>query len=44
VIENDKALATLVLIFAPLSLISIGGGPSVFAEMQRQGKFLPVQS
>jgi chromate transporter len=36
VIENDKALATLVLVFAPLSLISIGGGPSVFAEMQRQ--------
>lgn len=26
----------LVLVFAPLSLVSLGGGPSIFAEMQRQ--------
>ena len=26
----------LVLVFAPLSLVSLGGGTSVFAEMQRQ--------
>ncbi len=29
-------LAALVLVFAPLSLVSLGGGPSIFAEMQRQ--------
>lgn len=29
-------LVALALIFAPLSLVSLGGGPSVFAEMQRQ--------
>ena len=34
--ENEKAIAALALIFAPLSLISIGGGASVLAEMQRQ--------
>ena len=32
----DRILA-LLLVFAPLSLVSLGGGPSVFAEMQRQG-------
>ena len=32
----DRLLA-LVTVFAPLSLVSIGGGPSIFAEMQRQG-------
>ena len=32
---NDRLLA-LVLVFAPISLVSLGGGPSVFAEMQRQ--------
>lgn len=31
----DRLLA-LALVFAPLSLISLGGGTSVFAEMQRQ--------
>lgn len=31
----DRLLA-LVLVFAPLSLVSLGGGPSIFAEMQRQ--------
>ena len=31
----DRLLA-LALVFAPLSLVSLGGGPSVFAEMQRQ--------
>ena len=31
----DRLLA-LVLVFAPISLVSLGGGPSVFAEMQRQ--------
>jgi chromate transporter len=29
-------LWALVMVFAPLSLVSIGGGPSIFAEMQRQ--------
>ncbi|MBV1798560.1 chromate transporter [Siccirubricoccus sp. G192] len=29
-------LFALVLVFAPLSLVSLGGGPSIFAEMQRQ--------
>jgi len=29
-------LVALALVFAPLSLVSLGGGPSVFAEMQRQ--------
>lgn len=33
--EPDRLLA-LVLIFVPLSLVSLGGGPSIFAEMQRQ--------
>ena len=32
---GDRLLA-LVLVFAPISLVSLGGGPSVFAEMQRQ--------
>lgn len=32
---GDRLLA-LVLVFAPLSLVSLGGGPSIFAEMQRQ--------
>ena len=31
----DRLLA-LFLVFAPLSLVSIGGGTSIFAEMQRQ--------
>ncbi|MCB4823664.1 chromate transporter [Roseicella aerolata] len=31
----DRLLA-LILVFAPLSLVSLGGGPSIFAEMQRQ--------
>lgn len=31
----DRLLA-LFLVFAPLSLVSLGGGPSIFAEMQRQ--------
>jgi len=31
----DRLLA-LALVFAPLSLVSLGGGPSIFAEMQRQ--------
>jgi chromate transporter len=31
----DRLLA-LALVFAPISLVSLGGGPSVFAEMQRQ--------
>jgi chromate transporter len=33
---DDKTLEALVLIFVPLSLVSIGGGPSVLAEMQHQ--------
>ena len=31
----DRLLA-LLFVFAPLSLVSLGGGPSIFAEMQRQ--------
>lgn len=33
---DEKTLLTLALVFAPLSLVSIGGGPSVIAEMQHQ--------
>jgi chromate transporter len=33
---DEKTLAALTLVFAPLSLVSIGGGPSVIAEMQHQ--------
>jgi chromate transporter len=33
---DEKTLAALALVFAPLSLVSIGGGPSVIAEMQHQ--------
>jgi chromate transporter len=29
-------LFAIFLVFAPLSLVSFGGGPSIFAEMQRQ--------
>ena len=32
----ENRLLALVLIFAPLSVVSIGGGPGIFAEMQRQ--------
>ncbi|MBY0331159.1 MAG: chromate transporter [Acetobacteraceae bacterium] len=31
----DRLIA-LALVFAPLSVVSLGGGPSIFAEMQRQ--------
>jgi chromate transporter len=33
---DEKTLATLALVFAPLSLVSIGGGPAIIAEMQHQ--------
>jgi chromate transporter len=33
---DEKTLLTLALVFAPLSLVSIGGGPSAIAEMQHQ--------
>jgi len=33
---DDRTLWALVVIFVPLSLVSIGGGPSVFAEIQHQ--------
>jgi chromate transporter len=33
---DEKTLAALALVFAPLSLVSICGGPSVIAEMQHQ--------
>ena len=33
---DEKTLATLVLVFAPLSLVSVGGGPAIIAEMQHQ--------
>jgi chromate transporter len=34
--EDSRTLVALVFVFAPLSLVSIGGGPTVFAEMQHQ--------
>jgi chromate transporter len=34
--DDGRTLAALTFIFLPLSLVSIGGGPAVFAEMQRQ--------
>jgi chromate transporter len=34
--DDDHTLELLVGVFVPLSLVSIGGGPSVFAEMQHQ--------
>ena len=34
--EDSRTLAALVITFVPLSLVSIGGGPSVLAEMQHQ--------
>jgi chromate transporter len=33
---DEKTLLTLALVFAPLSLVSIGGGPAAIAEMQHQ--------
>src|SRR5262245_16271134 len=33
---DDKTLVALALVFAPLSLVSIGGGPSILAEIQHQ--------
>jgi chromate transporter len=33
---DEKTLVTLALVFAPLSLVSVGGGPAVIAEMQHQ--------
>jgi len=33
---DDRVLLALVAIFVPLSLVSIGGGPAVLAEMQHQ--------
>jgi chromate transporter len=33
---RDHPLLALLLLFAPLSLLSVGGGQSVVAEMQRQ--------
>ncbi|MBV8824505.1 MAG: chromate transporter [Hyphomicrobiales bacterium] len=33
---DAKTLATLALVFAPLSLVSVGGGSSIIAEMQHQ--------
>ena len=34
--EDSRTLVALIFVFAPLSLVSIGGGPAVFAEMQHQ--------
>ena len=34
--EDSRTLVALVLVFAPLSLVSIGGGPATLAEMQHQ--------
>jgi chromate transporter len=33
---RDNALLMLVALLAPLSLVSVGGGPSIFAEIQHQ--------
>jgi len=33
---DSKTLTALAVAFAPLSIVSIGGGASVFAELQRQ--------
>ena len=33
---DEKTLVTLALVFAPLSLVSVGGGTSIIAEMQHQ--------
>ena len=33
---DDRTLLALLVTFTPLSLVSIGGGPSMFAEMQHQ--------
>jgi len=37
---DDKTLLALVLAFAPLSLVSIGGGPAIVAEVQHQAVVL----
>ena len=34
--EDSKTLVALLFVFAPLSLVSIGGGPAIFAEMQHE--------
>jgi chromate transporter len=34
--DDSRTLVALVLVFAPLSLVSIGGGPATLAEMQHQ--------
>jgi chromate transporter len=34
--DGSRTLVALVLVFAPLSLVSIGGGPATLAEMQHQ--------
>jgi chromate transporter len=33
---HSRSLFALIFVFAPLSLVSIGGGPAVIAEMQHQ--------
>jgi chromate transporter len=33
---NDARLLTIILVFAPLSLISFGGGQAIIADMQHQ--------
>jgi len=33
---DEKTLVALALVFAPLSLVSVGGGTSIIAEMQHQ--------
>ena len=37
---RDDPLITLLIVFVPFSLISIGGGPSVFAGIQHQAQAL----
>jgi len=34
--DDSRTLVALAFVFAPLSLVSIGGGPAILAEMQHQ--------
>ena len=34
--DDGRTLAALAFVFVPLSLVSVGGGPAIFAEMQNQ--------
>ena len=34
--DDSRTLATLIIVFVPLSFVSIGGGPAIFSELQQQ--------